>query len=156
MQVTLRGGTTEQKRYAKSIALFAGEKLMSKRLFNKLELRIQLIPNLIKKEGIFGDCIWEDEEDWPKEFTMRVDTSPKLRTMLETVAHEMVHVKQYARNELRELTSQKRHRFRGEYYDHDMDYYDEPWEIEAHGREVGLFVRWAEKNKLSKQKWTQV
>jgi len=156
MQVTLRGGTTEQKQYAKSIALFAGEKLMSKRLFNKLELRIQLTPNLIKKEGIFGDCIWEDEENWPKEFTMRVDTTSKLRTMLETVAHEMVHVKQYARNELRELTSQKRHRFMGEYYEQDMDYYDEPWEIEAHGREVGLFVRWAERNNLAKESWTQV
>jgi hypothetical protein len=37
-----------------------------------------------------------------------------------------------------------------------MDYYDLPWEIEAYGREVGLFVRWAEKNKLAGQEWTQV
>jgi hypothetical protein len=38
----------------------------------------------------------------------------------------------------------------------NMDYYDLPWEIEAYGREVGLFVRWAEKNKLAGQEWTQV
>ena len=42
-----------------------------------------------------------------------------------------------------------------EYYKDGIDYWDEPWEIEAHGRETGLFVRWAEKHKLGKRKWTQ-
>ena len=30
------------------------------------------------------------------------------------------------------------------------------WEIEAHGREVGLFVRYCEDNKLAKYKWTKI
>ena len=29
------------------------------------------------------------------------------------------------------------------------------WEIEAHGRELGLFIRWAEKNKLGKRAWAR-
>ena len=37
-----------------------------------------------------------------------------------------------------------------------IDYWDLPWEIEAHGREVGLFVRYCEANKLGGQKWTQI
>ena len=66
----------------------------------------------------------------------------------------MVHVKQYAKNELHEYTMKKGHRYKGEFFSDKLDYWDEPWEIEAHGRETGLFVRWAEKNKLGKRKWT--
>jgi hypothetical protein len=35
-------------------------------------------------------------------------------------------------------------------------YWDLPWEIEAHGRETGLFIRWAEKEHLGHLKWTQM
>ena len=38
----------------------------------------------------------------------------------------------------------------------DVNYWDLPWEIEAHGREVGLFVRYCEENNLAKHKWTQI
>jgi len=37
-----------------------------------------------------------------------------------------------------------------------VSYWDLPWEIEAHGREVGLFVRYCEENKLGKYKWTNM
>jgi hypothetical protein len=37
-----------------------------------------------------------------------------------------------------------------------VSYWDLPWEIEAHGREVGLFVRYCEENKLGKYKWTNI
>ena len=31
-----------------------------------------------------------------------------------------------------------------------------PWEIEAHGRETGLFIRWVEENDFATKKWTQI
>ena len=65
--------------------------------------------------------------------------------MLETVAHEMVHAKQFARGELYESTRTNKHRWQGKWL------FKEPWvigilpgEIEAHGRECGLFIQWAE------------
>ena len=49
----------------------------------------------------------------------------------------MVHVKQYAR---RELHSDK-HVWMGKTVDpDDVNYWDRPWEIEAHGRPLGLFI----------------
>ena len=33
-------------------------------------------------------------------------------------------------------------------------YWDRPWEIEAHGREVGLFLQWVDKEGLQKKPWT--
>jgi hypothetical protein len=72
---------------------------------------------------------------------------------LETVAHEMVHVKQYARRELHPVYNM----WCGKTYNPEkVSYWDLPWEIEAHGREVGLFIRWTEENKLGHLKWTQM
>mgnify|MGYP001210788531 FL=1 len=78
----------------------------------------------------------------------------KLRKLLLTIAHEMVHVKQYARGELYQGTRIAKHRWQGKWISNNLDYWDQPWEIEAAGREIGLFVQWAEKNKLGNQKWT--
>ena len=76
-----------------------------------------------------------------------------MRKLLETIAHEMVHVKQYARGELYQGIRVNKYRWQGKWVG-NMDYWDEPWEIEAHGREAGLFIRWAEKEGLANQKWT--
>ena len=154
MHITTRGGSKTQKKYVKSMADFCGEMLLGSRLYPKIELRIELVKNLMKKEKIYGDAIWEDDERYPKEFTIRADASQPLRRVLETIAHEMVHVKQYAKNELHEYTMKKGHRYKGEFFSDKLNYWDEPWEIEAHGREIGLFVRWAEKHKLGKRQWT--
>lgn len=79
---------------------------------------------------------------------------------LSTLAHEMVHVKQFARGELYESINLGMHRWKGEWLSNNRqcvkDYWDHPWEIEAHGRETGLFIRWAEANDLAKYKWTQL
>ena len=66
----------------------------------------------------------------------------------------MVHVKQYARGELYEGSRVNKHRWQGKWLDKDPDYWDQPWEIEAAGREAGLFIRWCEANDLAKHKWT--
>ena len=68
----------------------------------------------------------------------------RLRSLLTTVAHELVHVKQYITGELTQDS------------DKNISYWDRPSEIEAHGRETGLFIKWAEANKLASRKWTQV
>ena len=64
----------------------------------KVSVEIQFVKNLLKKEEIYGDAEWLDFERRPKEFTIRVDGSQPLRRMLETVAHEMVHVRQILTN----------------------------------------------------------
>ena len=143
MHLVINGGTKKKREMADSIARFVAKKLMP-RLAPKLEINIQLVRNLGEKEGVYGDCMWEDDDHRPKEFSIRVDSSLSLRSFCETVAHEMVHVKQYARGELKQLTAVNKYRFAGQRFPIDMDYWDMPWEIEAHGREAGLFIRWVE------------
>jgi hypothetical protein len=70
---------------------------------------------------------------------------PRTNTLL-TLAHEVVHVKQYATGELRDYRKRyHRTRWQGKVVDeHEVYYYDLPWEIEAHGREGGMYIRWQE------------
>jgi hypothetical protein len=65
----------------------------------------------------------------------------------------MVHAKQYARRELHPVNNA----WLGKTYNpKKVSYWDLPWEIEAHGRETGLFIRWVEENDFATKKWTQI
>ena len=139
------------------IAHWVGLHLMP-RLQSKLFVNIVLISKLHEKDGVSGDCIWEDEScNRPREFTVRVNSSQSLQDILSTVAHEMVHVKQYARGELKDFSRTiKLCKWQGKTVDVDsIDYYDHPWEIEAHGRERGLFIRWFEQSQWKKCNWAK-
>ena len=75
-----------------------------------------------------------------------------MESMMQTLAHEMVHVKQWAKGEMQELVRQSKTRFNGTLFG-ETEYWDRPWEIEAHGRERGLFIRWFEQSQWKKCKW---
>ena len=154
MFIDVTGGTAKKRKIAESIATFSGSELMSTRLAQSLEINIELIPGLCDKEGVYGDCIWEDDSTRPKEFTIRADSKMKPRHIAETIAHEMVHVKQWATGEMKELVRQNKTRFKGELFG-NTEYWFRPWEIEAHGIEKGLFVKWAEATGVSNEDWTQ-
>lgn len=156
MHITVTGGTKRQRQLSTSIARFTAKQLMSKRLMQNLEVNIKLIPRLLEKEEVYGDSTWEDNNWRPREFTIQADSKLKLRRLLETIAHEMVHVKQFAKGEMVDVVRANKIRWQGQYFDDkDAEYYDQPWEIEAHGREVGLFVRWCEYKGFAKHQWTQ-
>jgi hypothetical protein len=63
----------------------------------------------------------------------------------------MVHVKQYAKGELKDYLRVNKCKWKGKIIDSDaVDYWDHPWEIEAHGREKGLYVKYLESLKKAK------
>tara|TARA_B000000557_G_C20782223_1_gene447029 strand:- start:1044 stop:1475 length:432 start_codon:yes stop_codon:yes gene_type:complete len=143
MFIEVIGGSKSQKNHVEKMVAFCAKKLMPK-------MNLDITVNLCKPTGAMGYCL---EADNKRTFELEVDKSQPLRALLETVAHEMVHVKQYAR---RELDPNKEVWMGKTYNPKDVNYWDLPWEIEAHGREVGLFVRYCEENNLAKHKWTQI
>jgi len=131
---------------------FYASKLMSKRLSNKLFIEIEGRDGLI--DGYANAlCTWENDWYRPRDFHIEVNTDQKLEELFTTLAHEMVHVKQFARGEMRDVFyPAKRTMWFKESVSRDKtDYWDLPWEIEAHGRERGLFVRFVEAKKIHKK-----
>ena len=135
MVVSVTGSSKSKREMAEDIAHFSLG-ILAPRLGAKLEIDIVLINNLRNKEGIAGDCTWEDRSYRPREFTIRIDSSQSKQELLETIAHEMVHVKQFARGELNDTNSLHISKWNDkEVDDIKTNYYDLPWEIEAH--EIG-------------------
>ena len=153
--ITVTGGSKKQREYAEGIAAFFLYKLLPR--MQDLDITITLKP-FGKDSQAYGYCMPTDDcetYDRPRSFELEINNKLRLRRLLETVAHEMVHVKQYARGELYQGIRVNKHRWQGEWLEDDIDYWDLPWEIEAHGREIGLFVRWAEDAGLAGKGWTQ-
>jgi hypothetical protein len=143
MFITVTGGTKTQKKYVQGIAEFCVKNLMPR--MRTLDITIKLC----KPSGALGYCL---ETENNRTFELEIDRTQSLRKLLETVAHEMVHVKQFAR---RELHPSKDEWYGKTYNPKKVSYWDLPWEIEAHGREVGLFIRFCEADKIGHLKWTQ-
>ena len=137
--VNVSGGQPYQRKHVESIVHYCIAKLMPR--MQTLDIDVKLA-NL--KGEAYGYCLSLDK----RTFELEIEKKLNLKTLLTTVAHEMVHVKQYARSELTEGTWQ------GKLINPNQSYWDRGYEIEAHGREYGLFVRWAEANKLGERQWT--
>jgi hypothetical protein len=80
----------------------------------------------------------------------------RLKQLLIDLGHELTHVKQYLNNELFDYKSGDV-RYKGLVFDasHYMDeekYFDSPWEIEAYGRELGLYKIFCNKLKEEREK----
>ena len=145
MLLHIRGSNQYNRKLVSRATWWYAEKVMSKRLMSGLKIDINLRKNLIDKEGCEGTATWEDENHRPKEFTIELDVSYSIRDALITLAHEMVHIKQWAKGEMYEYLKSGLIRFHKTKFDVDnIDYWDYPWEVEAFGKQLGLFVRFCE------------
>ena len=142
MLLHITGSNNKNRKLVERAAWWYSEKLMGKRLMRGLEIHINLRRNLITKEGCEGTATWEDENIRPKEFTIELDLTFSIRDVLITLAHEMVHIKQWAKGEMYEYSKPGMVRFHKTKFElDDIDYWDYPWEIEAFGKQLGLFYR---------------
>ena len=78
-----------------------------------LEIDIIQIKNLQETDGDLASCI--DTENL-NTFEIQLDKGMSLRKKLLSVAHEMVHVKQFTRKELEHTNSINRQLWRGKNY----------------------------------------
>lgn len=86
----------------------------------------------MKDEGLEGTCCWDDDNLRAREFIIKVDRALTKRKMLLTLAHEAVHMKQYAKGELKYYLRGAPCRWKGVAIDERSTLYDDlPWEKEA-------------------------
>lgn len=99
---------------------------------SKFSVVVSLVPSFAKETGMNGAaCLVED-----KVVAVAIDSRLPMEQMLITLAHEMVHVKQRAKGQLKSRINRK-----GEVVvswmgrDYNTNYFDSPWELEAFSRE---------------------
>lgn len=118
--IEVNGGKKFQRDVAETVVLQMIDTLMPR--MRTLEITVN-----IKK--LTGDAVgWCMQEDTNREFTIDVANNLSLKDFVTTVCHEMVHVKQYARNEM-DCYGVK---WKKKVIPEGTNYYDLPWEREAY------------------------
>ena len=113
--------TPVQRKLVRDLIPFCAKKLMPR--IKDLQITVIGVKDLVENEGIHADVIYEyvDAIVRPKDYIIRVDTMEDLQEFVRVICHEMVHVKQYIRNEL------------GINDNHDgQNYFNLPYEKEAY------------------------
>ena len=124
------------KQICKKAILFYAQKLLSKRLKESLQIHIEFIE---LSENEFGYCNVEDDKN--KSFLISINKDLTYEKTLIYIAHEMIHVKQYAKNELKDYVYNDKIRFRKEIFDKNrISYWQSPWEKEARKNEKKLYM----------------
>jgi len=118
---------------------YYGKLLLTENLYHKLNVTISF-EKFDPKINEYAYCEWEFDNHRAKDYTITIDKNLSKRAMLVALAHEMIHVKQYAKGELKDYLRVNKSKWKGEIIDpNEVDYWDQPWEIEAHGREKDLY-----------------
>lgn len=156
MNLTISGIVRNKEQLEKAARFFASV-LMDPRLVRNLNIDIEVSKSL----DVMGECVDEDDTRNPRWFTIGLKKQ-NIEEMIKTLAHEMVHVKQHAKNELQSgvMVATKgglkmTNRWMGKIWKpkvREDHYYDSPWEIIAYGMEVGLYQKWLTR-KDPKKKW---
>ena len=113
----VKGGTKTQRELTENVAMFA-----IKNLFPKIRKYFILI-----KLDKFNNCFEYDERD----YVINIDKKQNYDDFVTAIFHELVHVKQYLKNEMDNYT------FRT-----TTDYYMLPQEQEAYSLQEELLKQW--------------
>lgn len=147
MDIRIKNKPKSMKMASLKIAInLFGKKLLSKKLFEQIEVELIFVQNFNKNQKAYGICEWIDNNDRPKWFEITIDKDLSEKQIIKTIAHEMVHLKQFATGQMKDMVRTPATRWEGKLYtvpdnyDLSLDYWFTPWEIEAYGLENGLYV----------------
>jgi len=103
------------------------------------KLEIEVLHRGMKRESAYGYCDVAGRHYNPREFLIELDTHMDKETYTKTLIHELYHVLQFCKGELK-LKSSKRY-YKGECME-DLEYYEQPHEISARWNERILYQQY--------------
>lgn len=149
MDISVSGlRSKKQKKILAQAVEFYASLLMTKRMAESIEVRVVLKNKL--DDDAEGLCHFVEKDVGYREFEIELTKHLPLENLLTNLAHEMVHLKQFATGELHSnMIPANITKWHGKPVNESrVCYWDLPWEIEAHGRERGLFYRFIEKTNI--------
>lgn len=141
MQVVIHNiADTNKEAIVRAAMIYYGKRLLP--ILHK-KITVNVYWNYDLPREFEAETEWTDSNVFPKVFNIKLSKSIKnLRKIIQTLAHEMVHVKQFAKGEIYDHKFRRTFKWGKQIINVDThDYWDLPWEIEAFGKELGLYVR---------------
>jgi len=157
MRLQIDGGTKLHHRHCRQFVRFFSNRFFTKECSKQISIKLQFVKRKrIRYNEPCAEVEWVDNPRQPRKFkvVIFVESKPSLRYIISSLAHEMVHVKQYVKNELVDLVSTNYNvsMYKNKKYNlNKTPYFDQPWEIEAYGRTPGLLLEYFERVKLARK-----
>ena len=97
---------------------------------------IEMLHRGLRREQSYGYCSVSGTIYKPREFLIEIDPKLDIELYTKTIIHELVHLRQWVQGVLKERRGKM-------YYKdikcEDLDYWEQPHEIEAHGLEESYY-----------------
>jgi hypothetical protein len=124
---------------------FFAKEVMSRQMLGNIFIEIRLL----KSMRDYGMCVCIDDmtnaHGKPRGFEIALKSTLDEKMMMTTLAHELVHVQQYATGRL----ADDHRKWCASKMKDDINYEDQPWEIEANMMEAILLDKYKEQYGLS-------
>lgn len=130
------------------VTKFYLSKLMKPEYIKPLQLTY-----LFKDIPYEGLLFSNDYDDSLTEYKILINSKMGKRRQLLAIAHELVHVKQYTTKEIHSFNMNKLIWKKTKINLDKIDYWEYPHEIEAYGRELGLYYKYLDIKKKNKIKF---
>jgi len=123
-----------KKCLSRASVYFLNQLLPNKR---NIDIIVKIVNNLVKKEKAYGECYNYSNKINPSKYIIQLNADMSPYETIRTLAHEMVHVKQFDKREL--VFFSKHTKWKKERFEKDIVYTSEyPWEYEAEHLEKKL------------------
>lgn len=146
MQIRTRGiPDNVSKAICKDSVRFYGKQLFSSRLYKNIKVSIifEKLPNPIN-----AFCQWSDDNNTCREFVITINSKLNKKTTLIALAHEMIHVKQFAKKELKDYLRSDKVKWKGKVFALEkVKYWSCPWEKEAYKNDGILYEMYKQSKK---------
>jgi Zn-dependent peptidase ImmA (M78 family) len=146
MKIKTRGIPDKLTRaLCKEAIRYYGNELLGSRLSKNITINVifEVLPNPIK-----AMCQWQDDNHRCREFVILIHKKLNKKQTLITLAHEMVHVKQYATGELKDYLRTESVRWQNKVFSLDkVKYWSSPWEKEAYKKDEILYEAFKKRNR---------
>jgi len=145
-KIKISGGDRLKRKLVKQAAKWMLGYTLGPRLASNIILKINITEKL-KDSNVYGSVIWEDDNHRPREYDMEICNYLKDRTLYRVLAHEIVHIRQYATGELKDLASKADYcKWKNELVQAEGrgsgSYFNLPWEIEARQQQNVILGDW--------------
>ena len=102
---------------------------------------VEVLHRGLRREQSYGYCSVSGEIYRPREFLIEIDPKLDLELYTKTLFHELIHLRQWVKGLLKERRGKM-------YYKNikceDLDYWEQPHEVEAHGLEEHYYLKFLE------------
>lgn len=133
MEIKISSRSKSRKSIIEALVKFYAKEL--KLETSNWKLVVSTLPNLVKNDSMRGWVFLGED----KTIIMGIDSRLNMSALFSTVAHEMVHVKQHVKGQLKQYVKRNgkvEHTWMGRKT--KTDALDSPWELEAYSKEVVL------------------